>query len=356
MPKIVETYDYTDKQGNLLYQKVRYKPKSFRQRRPDGNGGWIWDLNGVKPTLYRLPELLEATNGENVFIVEGEEDVDRLHDEGLTATTSGNSNSWHNRFDKLFRGRKVCILPDNDEAGRDYSKRVKKSLRRDGVEVCVIRLPGLEDGEDVSDWLNNGGSKKKLLKLVKEAKLKKPIGQKHKKSKRKIKNRRAARATKETIVRGERNIRLTSEAGRLRSTGLEVDDLKILLLKYNDRHCKPPLDDKEVQQIAESVCRYDDEQPEKLNDAGNSRRFAKQHKDKLRFCWDWNKWLIFDSTHWNCKKGESASIRTAKRTARSIYNEAANCEDDDVSKAIANWASKSSSSFAIKAMLFLAKN
>jgi DNA primase len=34
--KIVKTYDYKDEAGNLLFQVVRYEPKDFRQRRPDG--------------------------------------------------------------------------------------------------------------------------------------------------------------------------------------------------------------------------------------------------------------------------------------------------------------------------------
>lgn len=39
-PRIVATYDYTDEAGTLLYQSVRYDPKDFKQRRPDGKGGW----------------------------------------------------------------------------------------------------------------------------------------------------------------------------------------------------------------------------------------------------------------------------------------------------------------------------
>src|SRR6516225_7435719 len=41
---IAETYDYTDKDGKARFQVVRYKPKGFRQRRPNGKGGWIWNL------------------------------------------------------------------------------------------------------------------------------------------------------------------------------------------------------------------------------------------------------------------------------------------------------------------------
>ncbi len=53
--QIVATYDYTDEDGELLYQAVRYEPKDFRQRRPDGKGGWIWTLDDVRIVPYRLP-------------------------------------------------------------------------------------------------------------------------------------------------------------------------------------------------------------------------------------------------------------------------------------------------------------
>src|SRR5262245_24943246 len=38
--QIVATYDYRDRHGALVSQAVRYLPKDFRQRRPDGSGGW----------------------------------------------------------------------------------------------------------------------------------------------------------------------------------------------------------------------------------------------------------------------------------------------------------------------------
>jgi hypothetical protein len=42
-------YDYTDENGKLLYQVVRYQsPKDFKFRRPDGNGGWIYHLDCEK--------------------------------------------------------------------------------------------------------------------------------------------------------------------------------------------------------------------------------------------------------------------------------------------------------------------
>jgi hypothetical protein len=62
-----------DEDGVLLYQVCRFEPKTFRQRRPDGNGGWKWNLNGTRRVLYRLREVLEAPI---VFVVEGEKDVE----------------------------------------------------------------------------------------------------------------------------------------------------------------------------------------------------------------------------------------------------------------------------------------
>ena len=46
-PNISATYDYTNADGALVYQVVRFNPKGFRQRRPDGSGGWRWNLKGV---------------------------------------------------------------------------------------------------------------------------------------------------------------------------------------------------------------------------------------------------------------------------------------------------------------------
>lgn len=52
--RIVATYDYVDTENKLLHQTVRYEPKSFSQRRPDGNGEWIWNLKGIETVLYKL--------------------------------------------------------------------------------------------------------------------------------------------------------------------------------------------------------------------------------------------------------------------------------------------------------------
>ena len=77
--KIVDTYSYTDMNFDEIFQIVRLEPKSFRARRPDGNGGWIWNLEGVELVPYQVLDVEAVSRlGETVYIVEGEKDVDTM--------------------------------------------------------------------------------------------------------------------------------------------------------------------------------------------------------------------------------------------------------------------------------------
>ena len=63
-------------------------------------------------------------------------------------------------------------MPDNDEAGRTWCKAVEKSLKGVAASVKVVELDGLPEKGDVSDWLDNGGTKEKLLKQAAKSKIK----------------------------------------------------------------------------------------------------------------------------------------------------------------------------------------
>jgi len=73
--QIEAIYDYKDESGKLLFQVVKNRvpgspDKRFFQRRPDGKDGWINDVKGVKPVLYRLPELLASPRDRVVYTPE----------------------------------------------------------------------------------------------------------------------------------------------------------------------------------------------------------------------------------------------------------------------------------------------
>jgi putative DNA primase/helicase len=166
---IVRTHPYRDARRKLLYEVVRFDPKGFAQRRPDGTGGYTWSLDGVERVPYRLPELLAANRDETVHLPEGEKDVDLLARLGLVATTNpGGAGKWRDEFIAALKGRHVAILPDNDEAGREHAETVARSLYGEAASLKVVVLPGLPEGGDVSDWLNAGNSVDYLLRIVDE--------------------------------------------------------------------------------------------------------------------------------------------------------------------------------------------
>jgi len=152
--RISATYDYFDETGVLLYQVVRLEPKSFRQRQPRPEGGWRWDMQGVRRVLYRLPELLAAPVERTVLVVEGEKDADALARMGRVATTNvSGAGKWRPEYGEALRGRKVCILPDNDEPGHKHAEQVRDALVGVAGSVEIRPLPGLPPHGDVSDWL-----------------------------------------------------------------------------------------------------------------------------------------------------------------------------------------------------------
>ncbi|BDG62321.1 AAA family ATPase [Caldinitratiruptor microaerophilus] len=167
--EVVATYPYRDEKGRLLYEVVRFRPKDFRQRRPDGKGGYVWNLEGVRRVLYRLPELLAADPSKPVFVPEGEKDVEALRSRGLVATCNVmGAGKWQPEYAEHLKGRHVVVLPDNDQPGRDHAARVVASLRGVAASVRLIELPGLPEKGDVSDWFAQGHSADELLELVRQ--------------------------------------------------------------------------------------------------------------------------------------------------------------------------------------------
>jgi 5S rRNA maturation endonuclease (ribonuclease M5) len=165
--RIVAVYDYVDEAGCLRFQTVRYNPKGFSQRRPDGKGGWHWNLAGAPRLLYRLPELLTADANATVFIPEGEKDVDNLRAAGLVATTNPmGAGKWRREFNEALRNRKVVILPDNDVPGREHAQEVARTLNGVAASVKVLELPNLPAGGDISHWLAAGNSTAELQRMA----------------------------------------------------------------------------------------------------------------------------------------------------------------------------------------------
>ena len=158
-------YSYVDEVGALLFQVLRYPGKKFKQRRPYGPGGWIWNLGAVRRVLYRLPEVVKA---KSVLIVEGEKDCDTASAMNLVATCNphGAAVKWHKEYSESLRGKRVAIIADSDDPGRRHAQQVAASLAGKVASLRVLELPG---AKDLSEWVERGGTQEKLLGLIDDA-------------------------------------------------------------------------------------------------------------------------------------------------------------------------------------------
>ena len=162
----VAQYNYTDENGNPLYCKVRFEFEEDGQHKkitpyyrlnPDGSRG-VKGKGESPHVLYRLPELIGGVKaGKQIFIVEGEKDVDNLHALGLVATSSKDWGHGDNkqRFAAYFCGASnVLIIADHDDeikgTGQSIATTVRDALSNVGVAANIAYV-GI--GKDASDWI-----------------------------------------------------------------------------------------------------------------------------------------------------------------------------------------------------------
>lgn len=99
--RVVATYDYTDEDGKLLYQVVRMSDKKFWQRRPDGNGAWIWGLNEGK---YR-----KRKNGDWTRLRDGEEFDPAIEGEPAGIPSRASGRATDTKIPLKARGSASCL-------------------------------------------------------------------------------------------------------------------------------------------------------------------------------------------------------------------------------------------------------
>jgi putative DNA primase/helicase len=168
------TYAYVDEDSTLLFEKLRFPGKKFVQRAKDASGKWIYKLDGMRKVLYRLPEVVRASE---VVICEGEKDADRVsalklsgHPDAplsrIAATTNfDGAGKWRAEYSSYLTGKHVVIFPDNDAPGKNHARQVAASVSVYAMDVRIVELPGLPEHGDVSDFLELH-SADELLKVI----------------------------------------------------------------------------------------------------------------------------------------------------------------------------------------------
>jgi putative DNA primase/helicase len=172
-----KTFDYRDRAGALMYQNVRRihnGTRSFKMRRPDGEGGWVWSMKGVKLLPYRLPDIAAcvASGHTRLLVVIGENDADRLWDEGIAATTNiGGRGKWSPTLAKQLRDvgvQRVVIIPDNHQPGFQHAEQVASKCKLAGLSVSILMLQGLPPRGGVSAWFDQGHTVQELVTLLEQ--------------------------------------------------------------------------------------------------------------------------------------------------------------------------------------------
>jgi len=159
----------------------------------------------------------------------------------------------------------------------------------------------------------------------------------------------------DVIPDGERNANLTSLAGAMRRKGATTTEMLAALRERNKR-CVPPLCEKQLERIANSVGRYDPERGNNFprTDIGNAEFFADLCGDEVRYDHRRRRFLIWRGQYWK-PDTDGAIIRLGKDAVRARNAIANSFEDDNEREAGGKWAVRSEDTRRLKAMTELAR-
>jgi len=160
--KETQRWRYDDTNGEPVGLVVRWdKPDGTKDIRPISRfpDGWRIAAMPEPRCLYNLPQICAASSDTVIWVAEGEKCADALNALGLVATTSaGGANAASHTDWTPLAGRRVVVLPDNDEPGRRYADEVAQLCLAAGAQD--VRLfditkywPDCPEGGDIADIL-----------------------------------------------------------------------------------------------------------------------------------------------------------------------------------------------------------
>ncbi|MFC2013806.1 phage/plasmid primase, P4 family, partial [Chloroflexota bacterium] len=319
--------------------------KQYQKRQPTSEELCHWQQK-YQPSVWA--NVCGAASGVSVVDADTQESVGELHAHNLkphVATPKGEH--FYFKHPGYPIRPKVAVIPGIDIRG-DGSYANVIGTRKDGGKYRVL-VPPIEGNlyavadlpKYIRDALLNGNKPKRVSK----------------------------EALSDKTPQGERNSTLTRYAGSMRRQGATQEVILAALREINRLQCDPPLEEREIQDIAGSVAKYELGDPVSvspeaattspdgyhLTDIGNAKRFADQHRDKVRYSHELKKWLRYHGGHWvEDKKGSIRSL--AKSTALSWYFDVGTESDDNRRKELRKHAIDSERDFRITAMLNLAQS
>jgi putative DNA primase/helicase len=160
--------DFIDRANGERSKRVHArKIKAMNLGEPPRSVGGKGVMKGIRRVLYRLPELLSADPATTVYVAEGPKKAEAIRSLGLIATCNAfGAGKWRPEYSASLAGRHLVILPDNNAVGINHAAAVARSASPIAASVRILNLPGLEQGKDVADWLDAGGTADQLKTLA----------------------------------------------------------------------------------------------------------------------------------------------------------------------------------------------
>ena len=294
--KVAAIYQYLDKNGELVAEKVRYKNKTFfwRSKKPDGS----YDYHKPKNVPLYNGTVLEKA--EAVFLVEGEKDVDTLTKYGLPAVSLPNGAHWENEYVAYFSDKVIIILPDNDDTGRDYAKAALKALKPTNYNTGIMQLnnlwPEIPEKGDVSDYIAAKGEEavvklKETLDVV-------------------TRNRKLAPAVS-AVPTAQCSAAAVTVVATSAPLMLKTHiDYYIVIKKFNP-HSNP---------------KYS------TTDNGSGRLFSDIVRGQARYVASRKSWFIYDGTRWTPDEGNMATMEMCKAIGDALTHYAFAIQDENERK------------------------
>lgn len=144
-----------DKAGDLINIR-RYKLGAREQKM------WNWPDHGSPASLFPV----EALDKDTILLCEGELDALVATEHGFAAISgTAGAGTWLSEWSRLFKGKEVFIVYDNDKMGESGARKAADSLR----QVCavhIVKLP-VDEKQDLTDYfVHQGGSAEALHALM----------------------------------------------------------------------------------------------------------------------------------------------------------------------------------------------
>jgi len=142
-----------------------------------------------------------------------------------------------------------------------------------------------------------------------------------------------------------------------RATGLDPDEIERTVRSGLESGARHPREIPDKARPVKASGHYhgpdDIMEHEPATDGGNAQRLIRLHKNNIKHCHTFKKWMVWDGHRWKIDSDGSA-YRFCDDVIREIYSEAAECADSKDRQEWAKFAIRSDSGRGYRDMLFLA--